>query len=206
MAAITTEMIKQLREATGAAVIDCKKALEEFQGDIDKAKAYLAEKGLATAAKKKDREAREGVIETYTHPGGRVGVMVELNCESDFVAKTDQFQAVAHDIALHIAFASPLYLDVDDVPADVVEQQRAAFQQEASASGKPDNVVHKIVDGKMDKFYTEICLLRQPFVRDDKLVVNDLLVQAIAQIKENIKVSRFARFELGGAAEDGGSG
>lgn len=202
--AITAEMVKQLREATGAAVIDCKKALEEFQGDFDKAKAYLAEKGLATAQKKADRQAREGIIETYGHPGGRVGVMVEVNCESDFVAKTDQFQAVAHDIALHIAFANPLYVDVADVPAEVVEEQRKAFQLEARASGKPDNVIDRIVEGKLEKYYGEVCLLRQPFVKDDKVIVNDLLIQAIAQIKENIKISRFARFELGGAGDGGG--
>src|SRR5689334_21410619 len=125
--AITTEMVKQLREATGAAIIDCKKALEEFDGDAEQTKAYLDEKGLATAAKKADRSAREGKVETYTRPGGRVGVMVEVNCESDFVANTDQFQRVAHDIALHIAFASPIYVDVADIPADIVEEQRKNF-------------------------------------------------------------------------------
>jgi elongation factor Ts len=199
-------LVKQLRAATGAAVIDCKKALEEFQGDMDKAKAYLAEKGLATAQKKAGRQAREGLIETYTHPGGRVGVMVEVNCESDFVAKTDQFQTVAHDVALHIAFANPVYLDVADIPAEVVEEQRQEFTQEAKASGKPANVVEKIVSGKLEKYYTEVCLLRQPFVKDDKLTVSDLLAQAIAEIKENVKISRFARFELGGAAGDDGGG
>lgn len=203
--AITTEMVKQLREASGAAIIDCKKALEEFDGDIEKAKAYLDEKGLATAAKKADRSAREGKVETYTHPGGRVGVMVEVNCESDFVANTDQFQQVAHDIALHIAFASPIYVDVADIPADVVEEQRKTFLAEAKATGKPDNVIEKIAEGKLQKFYDEVCLLRQPFVKDDKMVVNDLIVQAIAQIKENIKVARFARFELGGSGDGGGS-
>lgn len=202
--AISAEMVKQLREMTGAAVIDCKKALEEFQGDMEKAKAYLAEKGMATAQKKADRVAREGKIETYSHPGGRVGVMVEVNCESDFVAKTDQFQTVAHDIALHIAFANPQYLDVGDIPEDVLDAMRKEFRTEAKSSGKPENVIEKIVEGKLEKFYTETCLLRQPFVKDDKMTVNDLLVQAIAGIKENIKVSRFARFELGSSAEDGG--
>lgn len=202
--AISADMVKQLRDATGAAVIDCKKALEEFQGDIDKAKAYLAEKGLATAAKKADRQAREGKVETYTHPGGRVGVMVEVNCESDFVANTDQFQQVAHDIALHIAFANPMYVDVADIPSEVVEEQRKVFLAEAKATGKPDNVIEKITEGKLQKFYDEVCLLRQPFVKDDKMVVNDLLIQAIAQIKENVKISRFARFELGGSGDGGG--
>ena len=202
--AITAELVKQLREATGAAVIDCKKALEEFEGDIEKAKSYLAEKGLATAAKKADRVAREGKIETYTHPGGRVGVMVEVNCESDFVANTEQFQQVAHDIALHIAFANPLYVDVADIPPEVVDAQKTFFQHEAKATGKPDHVIEKIADGKLQKYFDEVCLLRQPFVKDDKMVVNDLIIQAIAQIKENIKVSRFARFELGGSGDGGG--
>jgi elongation factor Ts len=202
--AITAELVKQLREATGAAVIDCKKALEEFEGDIEKAKTYLAEKGLATAAKKADRVVREGKIETYTHPGGRVGVMVEVNCESDFVANTEQFQQVAHDIALHIAFANPLYVDVADIPPEVVDSQKTFFLHEAKATGKPDNVVERIADGKLQKYFDEVCLLRQPFVKDDKMVVNDLIIQAIAQIKENIKVSRFARFELGGSGDGGG--
>jgi elongation factor Ts len=203
---ITADMVKQLREMTGAGMLDCKKALDQFGGDIEKAKAFLAEKGLATAQKKADRVAREGKVETYTHPGGRVGVMVEVNCESDFVANTDQFQTLAHDVALHIAFASPLYVDVADVPADVVEGQRSEFRSEAKASGKPDNVIDKIVDGRLEKFYSEACLLRQPFVKDDKMTINDLVVQAIAEIKENIKISRFARFELGGTAEDDGGG
>lgn len=203
--AITAELVKQLREMSGAAVLDCKKALEEFEGDIQKAKAYLDEKGLATAAKKADRQAREGKIEVYSHPGGRVGVMVEVNCESDFVANTEQFQQVAHDIALHIAFANPLYVDVADIPSNVVEAQRKFFLDEAKNSGKPDNIVEKIADGKLQKYYDEVCLLRQPFVKDDKMVINDLLVQAIAQIKENIKISRFARFELGGSGDGGGS-
>lgn len=198
--AITAEMVKQLREATGAAVLDCKKALEEYQGDMEKAKAYLAEKGLATAKKKADRQAREGKIETYAHPGGRVGVMVEVNCETDFVANTEQFKTFAHDIALHIAFANPLYVDVSDIPADAVEAQRKAFHQEAKALGKPDNVIEKIVAGKLEKYYSEVCLLRQPFVKDDEVMVGDLVTQAIAEVKENIRISRFARFELGGAA------
>ncbi len=200
--AITAEMVKTLREATGAAVLDCKNALEQYDGDMEKAKAYLAEKGLVTAKKKAGREAREGVIETYTHPGGRVGVMVEVNCETDFVANTDRFQEFVHDIALHIAFANPLYRDVEDIPTEVMEAQRQAFLTEAKALGKPDPVVEKIVEGKLDKFSTEVCLLRQPFVKDDEITIGDLTTQAIAELKENIVISRFVRYELGRTADD----
>ena len=202
--AISADMVKELREATGAAVLDCKKALEQFEGDMDKAKAFLAEKGLATAAKKADRAAREGVIETYTHPGARVGVMVEVNCETDFVARNEKFKTFAHEVALHIAFASPAYVDVADIPAEVVEEQRKEFVKEAKATGKPDNVIDKIVEGKLEKYYADVCLLRQPFVKDDKLTVSDLMTQAISETKENMRISRFARFELGSDGSDGG--
>src|SRR5574341_1441257 len=207
MATITTDMVKELREATGAAVLDCKKALEQHGGDMEKAKAYLAEKGLATAQKKAGRVAREGKVETYTHTGGRVGVMVEVNCETDFVANTDQFQAFAHDVALHIAFANPRYVDVADIPAEVIEAEKKAYHAEAKASGKPDNVIERIVEGKLEKFYADTCLLRQPFVKDDGMTVNDLLVKTIAEVKENVRISRFARFELGGGnGTEGGGG
>jgi len=202
--AITAEMVKELREATGAAILDCKKALDQFGGDMDKAKVFLAEKGLATVQKKAGRAAREGVIETYAHPGGRIGVMVEVNCETDFVGRNEKFLAFAHDLALHIAFSNPQFVDVADIPADIVEAHRAEFMKEAKASGKPDNVVGKIVEGKLDKFYTEVCLLRQPFVKDDKLTINDLLSAAIAEMKENMRISRFARFELGSESGDDG--
>jgi elongation factor Ts len=198
---ITAQMVKELREATGAAILDCKKALEEHDGDFEKAKAYLAEKGLAAAAKKADREASEGLVETYTHPGGRVGVMVEVNCETDFVANTDQFKAFTHDLALHIAFAAPQYLDVDAIPEAVVEAEKDDFRQEALAEGKPENVVDRIVEGKLTKFYSTVCLLQQPFVKDDEVTVGELVTRSIGELKENIVVSRFARFELG---EDGG--
>jgi elongation factor Ts len=202
--AISADMVKALREATGAAVLDCKKALEQFEGDMEKAKAFLAEKGLATAAKKAERAAREGVIETYTHPGARVGVIVEVNCETDFVARNEKFKNFAHEVALHIAFASPAYVDVADIPAEVVEEQRKEFAKEAKATGKPDNVIEKIVEGKLEKFYADVCLLRQPFVKDDKVTVSDLMTAAIAETKENMRISRFARYELGSDGEDGG--
>jgi elongation factor Ts len=203
--AITAEMVKKLREETGAAILDCKRALEEHNGDFEKAKAYLDEKGLATARKKAERVANEGLVETYTHHGGRVGVMLELNCESDFVAKTGQFKEVAHDLALHIAFANPKYVSVENVPAEVVEEQRNTFLKEARAQGKPDNVAERIVEGKLNKFYSEVVLLEQAFIKDDDLTVKDVLTRAIAELKENIQVRRFARFELGDEPDGGNS-
>ena len=202
--AVTAQMVKELRDETGASFLDCKKALEEYGGDVERAKKYLAEKGLATARKKADREAREGVIETYTHPGARVGVMLELNCETDFVARTERFRELAHDLALHIAFAAPAYVDVQDIPPAVLEEQRARFREEAKAQGKPDSVVERIVEGRLEKYYAEVCLLRQPFVRDDEKTVADVIVAAIAELKENIRVSRFVRYALGEAPDGSG--
>ncbi len=199
---VTADMVKALREETGAAILDCKKALEQYDGDLEQAKAYLAEKGLATAKKKEGRVAREGIVEAYQHTGGRVGVMVEVNCETDFVANTDQFKQLAHDLALHIAFASPLYVSREEVPAAVVEEKKAEFQQEALATGKPANVVEKIVEGKLDKYLSEISLLDQPFVKNDEATIGELLTRAVGDLKENIRVSRFARFELGEASGD----
>jgi elongation factor Ts len=200
--AVTAEMVKALREETGAAILDCKKALDQYDGDLEKAKAYLAEKGLATAKKKEGRVAREGIVEAYQHTGGRVGVMVELNCETDFVANTDQFKQLAHDLALHIAFASPLYVSREDIPAEVVAEKKVEFQHEAEATGKPANVVEKIVEGKLDKYLSEISLLDQSFVKDDEVSISEILTKAIGDLRENIRVSRFARFELGDASGD----
>jgi len=200
--AVTAEMVKALREETGAAILDCKKALEQHDGDLEQAKAYLAEKGLATAKKKEGRVAREGIVESYQHTGGRVGVMVEVNCETDFVANTDQFKSLAHDLALHIAFARPLFVSREEIPAAVVEEKKIEFQQEAEATGKPANVIEKIVGGKLDKYLSEISLLDQPFVKDDEVTIGELLTSAIGELRENIRVSRFARFELGEASGD----
>ena len=197
---ITAQQVKQLREATGAGVLDCRKALQSHDGDLDKAAAYLREKGLAAAAKKEGREAKEGIVELYSHGGGRVGVMVEVNCETDFVARTDQFKAFAHDLALHIAASAPKYVDVTDIPANVIEEKRTADRAQALAEGKPERVVDKIVDGRMEKFYQEACLVRQPFVKNEDLTVADLIKQTISAIGENIIVRRFARWELGEAA------
>jgi elongation factor Ts len=199
---VTADMVKQLREETGASVLGCKQALEKFDGDMEKAKAYLAEKGLATARKKAEREANEGIIETYTHHGGRVGVMLELNCETDFVANTDEFQGLAHDLALHIAFASPEYLDTEDVPEDAIAAQKKVYADEARADGKPEDIIERIIEGRMKKWYSEIALLQQPFVRDTDKSVRDIIVEAIALLKENIRVSRFVRYEVGGGYED----
>jgi elongation factor Ts len=194
---ISASLVKQLREATGAGVLECRKALEEHGGDLEKATAYLKEKGLAKAAKKAERVAKEGRIEVYAHPGNRVAVLVEVNCETDFVAKTDDFKSLAHELALHIAFSAPRYVKFEDIPADVLEAQRTAFRAEAVTTGKPEAVLDRIVQGKLDKFYDEACLLRQPFVKDDKVKVGDLITQVIAKIGENIVVRRFARYELG---------
>jgi elongation factor Ts len=197
---ITTQQVKELREATGAGVLDCRKALQAHEGDFDKAVAYLREKGLAAAAKKEGREAKEGTVELYAHGGGRVGVMVEVNCETDFVARTEQFKTFAHDLALHIAALAPQYVDVGEIPADVVESKRAAARNQALQEGKPERVLDRIVDGRLEKFYQETCLLRQPFVKNDEVTVADLLKQTVAAIGENVIIRRFARWELGEAA------
>jgi elongation factor Ts len=199
--AISAADIKQLREATGAGVLDCKKALEANDGDVDQARAWLTERGLALAAKKAGRAAHEGRVEVYVHPGNRVAVMVEVNCETDFVAKTDAFQSLAHEVALHIAFANPRYIDVTDVPAEVAGEAEAELREKALADGKPAHIIDKIVAGQMDNFYQENCLLRQPFIKDEKVTIGDLLKQTVATIGENVVVRRFARYELGESAE-----
>jgi elongation factor Ts len=196
---ISAAQVKQLREATGAGILDCRKALTETNGDFDKAVAYLREKGLAAAAKKAGREAREGVIELYSHGGGRVGVMVEVNCETDFVARTEQFRTFAHDMALQIAAANPRYLELADVPAEVVESEKTIARNKAIQEGRPEKALDKIVEGRLEKFYQEACLLRQPFVKDESTTIADLLKQTIAAVGENIVIRRFARWELGEA-------
>jgi elongation factor Ts len=194
---ITTAQIKELREATSAGVLECRKALEQAQGDMGKAAAILKEKGLAKAAKKSERTTKDGRVELYAHPGNRMGVMLEVNCESDFVARTEGFKTLVHDLALHIAFSNPKYIKPEDVPAEVLEAQRADFRSEAIASGKPEAVVDRIVQGKLAKYYDDTCLLRQPFVKDDKVKIGDMVTNAIATIGENIIVRRFVRYELG---------
>ncbi|HID88773.1 MAG TPA: translation elongation factor Ts [Anaerolineae bacterium] len=194
-------MIKELREATGAGILDCRKALEQSGGDFEAAVAYLREKGLAEAAKRTDREASEGVVEVYAHPGNRVGVMLELNCETDFVARTPEFRALAHDLALHIAFAAPRYISRDQVPEEVIEAEMAVYRAQALGEGKPEHIVDRIVEGKLEKFYKMVCLMEQPFVKDEDITIETLIKDHIARLGENIVMRRFARYELGESLE-----
>jgi len=199
---IKVELIKELREQTGAGVLDCRKALIAAQGDLEKASAHLREKGLVAAAKKAGREASEGLVEAYGHPGGRVGVLVEVNCETDFVARTGEFETFVHDVALHVAAMSPLYLSVEDIPQEHLEAEKATYRKLALQEGKPENIVERIIEGRLKKFYSETCLLEQPFVRDDSIIMKDLVKQKIAELKENIVIRRFVRYELGQHVEE----
>jgi elongation factor Ts len=192
-------MVKELREVTGAGVLEAKKTLEASNGDFDKAVQILREKGADRAAKRADRDANEGVIEVYSHPGGRVGVMLELNCETDFVARNEQFAELAHNLALQIAAMSPKYISIEDVSDEDMQTELAILRAQAEAEGKPENVVEKIVIGRMNKYYEEVCLLEQKYIRDESLTVKDLITEAIRTTGENIKVRRFDRYELGEA-------
>ena len=194
---ITAEMVKELREQTSAGILDCKKALEAHDGDFERAVAYLKEKGLVAAAKRADREVHEGLIGYYVHTGSRVAGLVELNCETDFVSRTEEFQQLARDLAMHVVAMAPRYLSPDQIPAEVLEEKRSAFQAELADSSKPAEVVDKIVGGKMEKFYDEVCLMRQAFIKDEAVSIQDLVTQAIAKIGENIRVRRFTRYEVG---------
>lgn len=194
-------LVKELREKTGAGFMDCKKALLESGNDIDKAMTYLREKGLAAAAKKAGRAANEGRVQSYIHGDGKIGVLVEVNCETDFVARTDEFQNLVRDIAMHIAAASPRYLDKDGVPAEDLEKEKAIFRVQAEESGKKGPVVEKIVEGKIGKFYEENCLVNQKFVKDPDLSIEALLKNAIAKLGENMAIKRFVRFQLGESAK-----
>jgi elongation factor Ts len=191
-----------LREATGAGFLDCRKALEAYEGDLEQAITDLREKGLAAAAKKEGREASEGIVEAYGHPGGRVGVLVEVNCETDFVARTEEFQAFVHDMTLQVAAMSPLYMTPEDVPSEDLDREKEMYRQQALQEGKPDSIVERIVAGRLKKFYMETCLMEQPFVKDDDILIKDLVNEKIAQLKENIVIRRFERYELGQHAEE----
>jgi elongation factor Ts len=191
-------MVRELRERTGAGMMDCKKALTEVGGDVEKALVFLRERGLAAAAKRAGRTAAEGAVGSYIHAGGKIGVLVEVNCESDFVARTDDFQALLRDVAMQIAAANPRFVNREEVPADLVEQERKIFTAQAEDSGKPAQVIEKIVAGKIEKFYSEVCLLEQPFIKDGDRQVGDLVTQAISKLGENLVVRRFSRFQLGG--------
>lgn len=194
---ITAAMVKELRESTAAGMMDCKKALQETNGDMTAAVAYLREKGLSAAAKKSGRLASEGLVHAYIHGMGRIGVLVEINCETDFVAKTDRFKELSHDIAMHIAASNPEFVSREEVPAEVIEKEKAILRAQALNEGKPEKIVDKMVEGRIDKFYKDVCLLDQSFVKDPDVTVGKLITQAIATIGENITIRRFVRFELG---------
>lgn len=192
---ITTEMVKELREETGAGVLDCRNALQETAGDFDKAVEYLRQKGLAAAAERTDRAANEGTIGSYIHAGSRVAALVEVNCETDFVAMTDDFLTLAHDLAMQVVAAKPKYLLPEDVPAEVIGAEKERAQMEGS--GKPEHVVDKIIQGKLQKYYQEVCLMQQPFIKDEDLTVQEVVTRMAAKLGENVVVRRFVRFELG---------
>jgi len=205
---ISAEMVRKLREETGAGMMDCKSALVEAKGDGETAREILRKKGLAAAAKKAGRAATEGMVGTYIHPGAKVGVLIEVNCETDFVAKNADFQALVKDIAMHVAAAQPLYVAKEEVPADVLDKEKEIYKAQAAAEGKPANVQEKIAEGKLKQYYASFCLLEQPFVKDTAKTVGQLVQEKIAIIKENIVVRRFSRFRVGeelqaaAAAED----
>lgn len=194
---ITTSMVKELRVSTGAGVLDCKKALEETGGDFEKAIQVLRRRGLAIAAKKSGRATDEGLIEAYVHLEGRIAALVELNCETDFVARTEDFKSLAHDLAMQVAAVDPQYVAPEDIPPDVLEEQKAKYRAQAHEMGKPPSVVERIVEGKLNSFYDEACLLRQPFIKDEDITVEELIAEKIAKLGENIVVRRFVRYELG---------
>jgi elongation factor Ts len=194
---ITTEMIKQLRAATSAPMLDCRKALQEANGDYQKAVDWLREKGMATAAKRADRVASNGVVELYSHGGGRVGVMVEVNCETDFVARAEQFRHLAHEIALQIAATAPKYIKAEDIPAEELQHEAEIARARAIEEGKPEAVLAKIVEGRVEKYKDEVCLMRQTYIRDESLTIEKLILQNIAAIGESVIIRRFQRWELG---------
>lgn len=197
MAEITAAMVKQLRDKTGAGMMDCKKALQEAEGDFDKAAEILRKKGIAKAAKRADREANEGVVTAYIHPGSKLGVLVEVNCETDFVANTDDFQSFAKNIAMHIAASNPLAIRREDLDQEALNKEKEIYREQALAQGKPEHIVDKIVEGRLEKYYSEVCLMEQPYVKDPDKTIKDLVTETIAKVGENITIKRFARFRIG---------
>ena len=198
---ITSAMIKELRVTTGAGMLNCKKALEETNGDIEKAIELLREKGMSAASKKSGRIAGEGIVDSYIHLGGKIGVLVEVNCETDFVAKTADFKSFVRDIAMHIAAINPQYVSKEDIPEKVVEKEKSILKAQALNEGKPENIVEKMVEGRINKFYKEICLLEQPFVKDGDKSVEDIVKEQIVKIGENVKIRRFVRYQMGEGIE-----
>lgn len=203
---VTPTMVKELRERTGAPMMECKTALVEANGDLEEAMVLLRKKGMATAARKSGRATAEGIVGSYVHGGGRIGVLVEVNCETDFVARTEEFQELVKDIALHIAASDPRVVKREDVTEEILRREREIYRQQALDTGKPEKVVDRIVDGKMEKFYAEAVLLEQPFVKKPEITVSELIVEKIGKLRENIQVSRFARFKLGEASDRSAEG
>jgi elongation factor Ts len=197
---ISATMVKELREKTGAGIMDCKEALSASEGSIEDAVDYLRKKGLQAAEKRSSRATREGVVHSYIHGGGRLGVLVEVNCETDFVARTDDFQELCKDLGMQIAASNPKYVSIEQVPQEAVAKERSILEEQAKQSGRPENVIARIVDGRLQKYYQEVCLLEQPFVKDPDRTVNDILRDHIAKLGENISIARFARFVLGDSA------
>jgi len=194
---VSATMVKDLREKTGAGMMDCKKALAESAGNFEKAVDYLRQKGLATAARRAGKVASEGQIGSYVHAGGKIGVMVEVNCETDFVAKTDDFRSFAKDVAMHIAASSPLYIQRENVPPEALEREREIYRAQVREAGKPEKIMEKIVEGKLEKYYSEVCLLEQPFIKDPDRTVQDLLNGLIGKLGEKVEIRRFIRFQVG---------
>jgi elongation factor Ts len=197
MSEVSAGLVRDLRERTGAGMMDCKRALSEVQGDLEKAIVYLREKGLAAAAKRAGRAAADGTVDAYIHAGGKIGVLIEVNCETDFVARTDDFRNLVRELAMQVAAANPRYVRREDVPGDMLEQERSIYAAQAANSGKPSAVIDKMVNGKVEKFFSEVCLLEQPFIKDPDKPVSQLVADAVAKMGENIVVRRFARFQLG---------
>ena len=198
---ISAAQVKELREKTGAPMMDCKQALTEAKGDLEQAIVHLRKKGISTAAKKASRVTSEGAVAEYIHAGGKIGVLVEVNCESDFVARTEDFKELVHDIAMHIAASDPKFIRKEDVTPEAFEREKDIYRAQAAATGKPTNVVEKIVEGKMGKFYEEVCLLEQPFIKDQTVSIGQLIATKVGKLGENISVRRFARFKVGDAGE-----
>ncbi|OPY89441.1 MAG: Elongation factor Ts [Syntrophus sp. PtaU1.Bin208] len=195
--AITSEMVKELRTKTGAGMMDCKEALNSSNGDFDKAIDYLRKKGMSAATKRSSKAAKDGTVASYIHMGGKIGVMVELNCETDFVAKTDDFQTIARDLAMHVAASNPTYVGPDDVPADVLEREKEIYRSQALAEKKPEKIWDKIIEGKLNKYYEEVCLVKQKFIKNTDITIETMINNLIAKTGENIVIRRFARYQLG---------
>ncbi len=197
MVEITAKEVKELRQATGAGVLDCKKALQETDGDMQGATEILRAQGLADASKRAGRATEQGLVDSYIHLGGKIGVLLEINCETDFVARTDEFQELAHNICMQIAAADPDYIDREEIPEEVLEQEKRILRQQADGEGKPPEIVERIIEGRLEKFYSQVCLVDQAYIRDADLTIGELLKEAIASVGENIQLRRFARFAVG---------